>query len=157
LGIIIRIHSSNPAEGAEKLQGFLDEVLGMAQAMLPPDSAPAKILNDLDFEVSNSDDVISFGVRVKDDCTNFFVLAILGSLEAYYHRLNQKFHFGVELKHDLHTLFTPGKPLSQLITDGLYIFAHLETNCADLIKTAFYKLIEVTHAKALKPLIATIL
>jgi len=132
-------------------------VLGMAEAMLPPDSVPAKILKDLDFEVSNSDDVISFGIKVKDECNNFFVLAILASLEAYYHRLNQKFVLGVELKHDLHTLFTAGKPLHQLITDGLYIFAHLETNCSDLLKTAFNKLAEIAHAKPLKALIATVL
>jgi len=59
----------------------------MAEAMLPPDSVPAKILKDIEFEVSNSDEVISFGIKVKDDCDNFFVLATLVSLEAYYHRL----------------------------------------------------------------------
>jgi len=97
----------------------------MAEAMLPPDSVPAKILKDLDFEVTGSDDVISFGIKVKDDCNNFYVLAILASLETYYHRLNQKIHVGIELKHDLHSLFTPGKNLTELITDGLYIFAHV--------------------------------
>jgi len=55
--------------------------------MLPPDSVPAKILKDIDFEVSHSDEVISFGIKVKDDCDNFFVLAALVTLESYYHRL----------------------------------------------------------------------
>jgi hypothetical protein len=119
----------------------------MAEAMLPPDSVPAKILKDIEFEVSSSDEVISFGIKVKDDCDNFFVLAVLVSLEAYYHRLQQYAHFGVELKHDLHSLFTEGKSLTSLITDGLYIFAHIKTNCSEVLKTGLYEFAEKAHLK----------
>jgi len=53
----------------------------MAGAMLPPDSVPAKILKDLEFEVSHSDEVISFAIKIKDDCDNFFVLSTLVQFE----------------------------------------------------------------------------
>jgi len=47
--------------------------------------------------------------------------------------------------------------LTELITDGLYIFGHLTTNCSDIIKTALHKLCEVNHAKPLKWLVSTFL
>jgi hypothetical protein len=59
----------------------VDELLEMAGAMLPPDSVPAKILKDLEFEVSHSDEVISFAIKIKDDCDNFFVLSTLVQFE----------------------------------------------------------------------------
>jgi len=61
------------------------------------------------------------------------------------------------LKHDLHSLFTAGKNLTELVTDGLYIFAHLTTNCSDVIKTGLTKLVEVNHLRELKYLISTFL
>jgi len=73
----------------------------MAQGMLPPDHPASKILKDLDFEVSPTETGVSFGIRVKDDCDNFFVLSLLSVMDAYYHRLHQNLHLGVELKHDL--------------------------------------------------------
>jgi len=73
----------------------------MAEGMLPPDSAPAKILKDLDFEISPTENGVSLGIKVKDDCDNFFVLSLLSVMDAYYHRLHQSLHLGVELKHDL--------------------------------------------------------
>jgi len=44
--------------------------------MIPRDG-PGKLLNDLEFEVTSSDDIISVGIKVKDDSDNFFVLSIL--------------------------------------------------------------------------------
>jgi len=125
--------------------------------MLPADSVPAKILADIDFEVSNSDEVISFGIKVKDDCDNFFVLATLVSFETLYHRFQQYIHVGFEIKHDLASLFLPNKPLSQLITDGLYIFAHVKTNSADLFKTAIFEWLDKLHLKPAKAAVATFL
>jgi len=71
----------------------------------------------------------------------------LASLEAYYHRLHQFLHFGIELKHDLHSLFTDGKLLTELITDGFYIFAHVKTNCSDIMRTGLNEYADKAHLK----------
>jgi len=61
------------------------------------------------------------------------------------------------LKHDLHSLFTEGKSLTSLITDGLYIFAHIKTNSSEVLKTGLYEFAEKAHLKKLKSLFALFL
>jgi len=56
-------------------------------------------------------------------------------VEEYYHAVHQDFHAAVELNNDLSSLFTSGKSLTSLITDGAYAFAHLKTNNSELVKT----------------------
>jgi hypothetical protein len=142
VGVIIRIHANDPRAAQEKIQGLLDNALEMASALLPPDSVPAKILNAIDIEVTNDDAVVSIGIRVKEDCDNFFVLATLVTFEQYYHHFQQYLHVGVELKHDLHSLFGEPRKLTTLLTDGLWIFAHLKTNYNEFYKTYLTKLAE---------------
>jgi len=114
-------------------------------------------LNDIEYEVTNDDTIISIGVRVKDDSDNFWILSILTQFEAYYHRFQNYIHLGVELKHDLKGLFESGKSISSLITDGLYIFGHLKTNQSDVIKTGIFAYLDKIYARDAKPLVSMFL
>jgi len=88
----------------------------------------------IDFEVTNADDVISVGIKVKDDSIFYPIIFFLIQVEEYYHAVHQDLHAAVELNNDLSSLFTSGKSLTSLVTDGAYAFAHLKTNNGDLIK-----------------------
>jgi hypothetical protein len=108
----------------------------MASAMLPPDNPASQLLALIDYEVTNADDVISVGIKVKDDCTHYLLVFFLIIVEEYYHAVHSYLHAGVELNNDLTSLFTEGKSLTSLITDGAWAFVHLKTNSVELIKTA---------------------
>jgi len=98
--------------------------------------------------------VISIGIKIKEECDNFFILSTLVSLEQYYHHFQQSFHIGIELKHDINSLFGESKKLTSLITDGLWVFAHLKTNYNDYYKTFVQKLAE--KSPSLMPLNAAV-
>jgi len=61
------------------------------------------------------------------------------------------------LKNDLTSLFTAGKSLSSIVTDGLYIFGHLKTNSSEVIKTGLYAWLDKIRAKDAKPVISMFL
>jgi len=42
----------------------------------------------LDFEVTNADDVISIGIKIKDDSTFYPIVSLLILVEEYYHAVH---------------------------------------------------------------------
>jgi len=106
----------------------------MAKAMLPP--GPNKLLQDLEYEVTSEGEVISLGIKLKDDCHNIQLIILLTALEMIYNKTHQYLHLALELNNDLNTLFEE-KSLQSVFTDGALAFAHLKTNSASLIQTLF--------------------
>jgi len=150
-GVIIRVHANKPQEAAEKIQSLIDNGKEMAGAFYSPDRREMKILGMIDFEVTHDDAIVSIVIKVKDDCENIDLLAILTTMEQNYHHFQQYIHIGVELKHDLKSLLGDPMPISNFITDGCWMFAHLKTNYSDFYKEFVNKKFD-TASPQLKPL-----
>jgi len=121
----------------------------MIEAMCPKDSVPRQFLENVEIEVSNDEEVVSVGFKLKEDSDNLRSLIVLAAFERLKQNLHSDIHVALELKHDLHSLFGESKKLTSLITDGLLLFAHVKTNSPEFYKTVLDILLELD--KKLEP------
>jgi len=92
-------------------------------------------LDNVDIEVSNDEEVVSIGIKLKEDSDNLKTLLVLSVFEQLHHNLQTDIHAGIELKHDLHSLLGEQKLLTSLFTEGIWAFAHVKTNSNEFYKT----------------------
>jgi len=156
VGFILRIHSSNAVKASAELQNIVIEAKGFAEAMLPPESPILRFLKDSEIEVTHDEEIVSIGIKFKDDCDSPTFLQTLLMAEKYYQHFQFFAHFGIEFKHDINSIFGESKKLTSLVTDGVWLFAHMKTNYDDVLKTIMPKLSALLPPKVLDPIYAIV-
>jgi len=135
IGMIIRIAAENPKKAEETIKGLIEAATQMVGAMFPPDSVPGKILSVLEFETASDDERVSIAVKVKDDCTNFYVLYNLVFMDTYYSKINGDTTIQIGLKNDLHYfLKDQGIDVDKFVSEGLQINLNSVTNAPEFCR-----------------------
>jgi hypothetical protein len=128
VGIIIKIHSKQAKQAAEKLQVLVDELVQLASAMIPFSQT---YIDDLKIEVKHEGDTVFLTLVFKDDFEISHLLFYIAVQDRIFGTHKSNAEVSIEAKHDFNSLLGESKEIIKLVTEGLKIHFHLQTDSTE--------------------------